>query len=115
MIKPQALNIGDTIAFCAPAAPLDTTRMILAKKRLTGMGFYVLQPESLFRRWGYLAGSDAQRAEELMDFFQDRTIKAIFPGTGGYGTTRILDLLDYAIFLDYIFLLRLFFFYLLMP
>ena len=97
MIKPQALNIGDTIAFCAPAAPLDTTRMILAKKRLTGMGFYVLQSESLFRRWGYLAGSDAQRAEELMDFFQDRTIKAIFPGTGGYGTTRILDLLDYAI------------------
>ena len=97
MIKPQALNIGDTIVFCAPAAPLDTTRIILAKKRLTEMGFYVLQPVSLFRRWGYLAGSDAQRAEELMAFFQDRTVKAIFPGTGGYGTTRILDLLDYAI------------------
>ncbi|MEC7746198.1 MAG: hypothetical protein VYB68_00840, partial [Candidatus Neomarinimicrobiota bacterium] len=52
MIKPRALNIGDTIAFCAPAAPLDTTRIILAKKRLTEMGFYVLQPVSLFRRWG---------------------------------------------------------------
>ena len=68
MIKPQALNIGDTIAFCAPAAPLDTTRIILAKKRLTEMGFYVLQPVSLSRRWGYLAGSDVQRAEELMAF-----------------------------------------------
>jgi len=97
MIIPQALNIGDTIAFCAPAAPLDTTRMILAKKRLIEMGFYVVQSESLFRRWGYLAGSDAMRADELMIFFQDPTIKAIFPGTGGYGTTRILDLLDYTI------------------
>ena len=97
MIIPRALNIGDTIAFCAPAAPLDTTRMILAKNRLIEMGFYVVQSESLFRRWGYLAGSDSLRADELMGFFQDPTVKAIFPGTGGYGTTRILDQLDYTI------------------
>ena len=97
MIIPRALNIGDTIAFCAPAAPLDTTRMILAKNRLIEMGFYVVQSESLFRRWGYLAGSDSLRADELMVFFRNPTVKAIFPGTGGYGTTRILDQLDYTI------------------
>ena len=97
MIIPRALNIGDTIAFCAPAAPLDTTRMILAKNRLIEMGFYVVQSESLFRRWGYLAGSDSLRADELMVFFRNPTIKAIFPGTGGYGSTRILDQLDYTI------------------
>ena len=35
-----------------------------------------------------------------MTYFEDKSIKAIFPGTGGYGATRILSLLDYNIIND---------------
>ena len=98
--RPSALLVGDTVAFCAPSGFLDSVRMSLAKTRLEEKGFYIIQEQSLFRRWGYLAGTDEQRANELMTYFRDKSVKAIFPGTGGYGSTRILSMLDYNIIKD---------------
>ena len=97
MQKPPALLVGDTIAFCAPSGFLDSVRMSLAKTRLEEKGFYIVHEDSIYRRWGYLAGTDAQRASELMSYFKDKSVRAIFPGTGGYGSTRILSMLDYDI------------------
>ena len=97
MQKPPALLVGDTIAFCAPSGFLDSVRMSLAKTRLEEKGFYIIREDSIYRRWGYLAGTDAQRASELMSYFKDKSVRAIFPGTGGYGSTRILSMLDYDI------------------
>ncbi|MCI0332822.1 MAG: LD-carboxypeptidase [Planctomycetes bacterium] len=96
-IYPKALAPGDTIVFVAPAKYLDKDRVSLAKKRLEEMGFKVRLPENLFRKQGFLGGSDEERAAELMAAFADPEIDAIFPGTGGYGTTRILDKLDYDV------------------
>lgn len=93
--KPAAIKPGDTIMFVAPAGELQRERIERAQKRLEAMGFHVIVPETLFRRRGYLAGTDQQRADELMAAFKNPEVKAIFPGTGGYGTTRLLDLLDY--------------------
>lgn len=95
VITPPALHWGDTIAIVAPAGDLDRTRIDLARKRLTDMGFNVRIPDDLFRRRGYLAGKDEERAAELMAAFRDPAVNAIFCGTGGYGTTRMLDRLDY--------------------
>jgi muramoyltetrapeptide carboxypeptidase len=96
-IFPKALAAGDTIEFVAPAKYLDEGRVALAKKRLEEMGFKVRLPKDLFRKKGFLGGSDEQRAAELMAAFADPEVKAIFPGTGGYGTTRIIDKLDYDV------------------
>jgi muramoyltetrapeptide carboxypeptidase len=81
--------------FVAPAGDLDKDRMLLAKRRLEARGYHVKMRDDLFAREGYLAGSDDRRAEELMQAFLDPEVQAIFPGTGGYGTMRILDRLDY--------------------
>lgn len=94
-IFPKALAAGDTIMFVAPAKYLDQPRNRLAKKRLEELGFKVRFPKTLFRKHGYLAGSDQERAAEVMAAFNDPDVAAIFPGTGGYGTTRIVDDLDY--------------------
>jgi len=94
-IKPAPIEPGDTIMFIAPAGDLNEKRMALAKQRLEDMGFITKQADDLFRKHGYLAGTDERRAEELMQAFTDPQVDAIFPGTGGYGTTRILDRLDY--------------------
>lgn len=97
MIWPRPLAPGDTIAFVAPAGELDEERMALARSRLEARGYRVVQRDDLFAREGYLAGSDERRTEELMAAFRDPDVAAIFPGTGGYGTMRILDRLDYEL------------------
>ncbi len=96
-IKPERLSPGDTILFVAPSGYLKRDRMDLAKKRLEDRGYITLQAEDIFRQFGYLGGTDNRRAKEFMAGWADPNIKAIFPGTGGYGTTRILDQLDYDI------------------
>jgi muramoyltetrapeptide carboxypeptidase len=42
-----------------------------------------------------LAGTDRERADELMRLFSNPEIKAILCSRGGYGVLRILDLLDF--------------------
>lgn len=93
--KPAALKPGDKIMIVAPAGELVEKRVKLATERLEAMGFEVVIPQDLYRVRGYLAGTDEQRADELMQAFTDPEIAAIFPGTGGYGTMRMLDLLDF--------------------
>lgn len=95
--KPVGLKPGDTIMLVAPAGDLDRERVKRAQNRLEDLGYRVIVPESLFRRRGYLAGTDQDRADELMAAFRNPEVKAIFPGRGGFGTTRMLELLDYEV------------------
>jgi muramoyltetrapeptide carboxypeptidase len=94
---PKALVPGDTIVIVAPAKYLGQDRVELCKARLEAMGFKVRIPATLFRKHGFLAGTDEERARELNAAFADPSVAAIFPGTGGYGTTRIVDKLDYDV------------------
>ena len=97
LTQPALLKPGDTIMFVAPASELIRNRMMLAKKKLEERGYKVKYRDDLFEVDGYLAGSDQRRAEEMMQAFTDPEVDAIFPGTGGYGVTRMLDLLDYDV------------------
>jgi muramoyltetrapeptide carboxypeptidase len=81
--------------FVAPAGDLDEERMLRAKERLETLGYGVKMRRDLFAADGYLAGPDKRRAKELMQAFLDPEVDAIFPGTGGYGTMRIFDRLDF--------------------
>ncbi|MEO2047628.1 MAG: LD-carboxypeptidase [Pirellulales bacterium] len=96
-VHPEGLRPGDTIMFVAPAGPLDQERMERAQKRLQALGFQIRVPDDLYRKRGYLAGSDEVRAAEIMAAFSDPDVKGVFPGTGGYGVSRMLDHLDYDI------------------
>lgn len=44
---------------------------------------------------GYLAGSDALRAEDLMAMFKDDTVDAVLCYKGGYGAQRMLPYIDF--------------------
>ena len=95
MVQPPRLQPGDTIMFVAPAGDLNEEKMLLARWRLESMGYEVKMRDDLFAADGYLAGTDERRAGELMQAFLDDDVDAIFPGTGGYGTMRIFDRLDF--------------------
>lgn len=48
----------------------------------------------IYDKYGYLAGTDSNRAKDLMDMFIDDTIDAIICFRGGYGCIRLIPYLD---------------------
>ena len=92
---PPRLKQGDTIGIVAPASHFDLETFNRGIAVLESMGFNTSVPERLFNKKGYFAGSDLERAEMVNRYFADTTIKAIMCARGGYGSIRILSLLDY--------------------
>jgi muramoyltetrapeptide carboxypeptidase len=86
---------GDTIGIVAPAGPFDPKKFMQGKTVLETMGFRVFYDESIFEQHGFLAGVDARRAEQVNRLFADPSVQAIVCARGGYGSMRILPLLDY--------------------
>lgn len=91
----MGLRPGETIGVIAPASPMLPERLVAGVDYLRRRGYRVVLGEHINRQRGYLAGDDEQRAADLMRMFQDPEVKAIFSARGGYGTQRILHLLDY--------------------
>ena len=96
-IKPEHLTLGDTVGVVAPAsAPADPKNIKRGLNKLEELGFKPKPASNLCKRWGFLAGSDRERAGDLMKMFTDPKVKAILCLRGGYGTARLLPLLDFA-------------------
>ncbi len=94
--KPARLNPGDTIAIVAPASPPPDPKTIgRSMDVLERLGFKPKLAPNARKRCGFLAGTDRQRAGDLMKMFTDKKVKAILCIRGGYGTGRLLPLLDY--------------------
>jgi muramoyltetrapeptide carboxypeptidase len=98
LIKPARLDYGDTIGIIAPAsAPPDPKCFARAAAVLEQLGFKTELAPNVRKRCGFLAGSDRDRAGDLMKMFANRRVKGIICVRGGYGTGRLLRLLDYEV------------------
>jgi len=96
-LKPPRLRKGDTVGLIAPAGPLRRpAELENAKHQAELLGVRLVLGDHIYDRYGYLAGSDAARAEDFNRFARDPQVRAIFSLRGGYGTMRILDAIDYA-------------------
>jgi muramoyltetrapeptide carboxypeptidase len=95
VIKPPRLNQGDTVGIAAPAGPFERDAFDRGVAVLEKIGFKVKIPEGILEQKDYLAGSDAHRAKQLMALFKDPAVRAIFCARGGFGSARILPLLDF--------------------
>lgn len=95
MIKPRVLKVGDTIGVVAPSSPSKLGEAKIVENLLKNFGFKAKLGDSCFSSHGYLAGSDEIRAKDINDMFLDKEIDGIICLRGGYGTPRILDMLDY--------------------
>ncbi len=92
---PSPLPKQGTIAVTAPASPVDKKKLNRGVQYLHNLGYRVITGETCRQKHYYVAGDDKSRAKEFMDFIEDDTIDAIFCARGGYGSMRILPLLDY--------------------
>jgi len=93
--KPPRLREGDTVGLVAPANPWYSRSDLLRGLRgLEAWGLNVKLGEHVHDRRGYMAGRDEDRAADLNAMWRDPEVRAIFCLTGGYGSPRIVPLLD---------------------
>lgn len=95
--KLNSLNIGDTIGVICPSSAEDYEKIKSGISLIKSLGFKVKEGKHIYKRKGYLAGDDKDRAEDLMDMFKDSTVKMILCIRGGYGAMRILPYIDFDI------------------
>jgi muramoyltetrapeptide carboxypeptidase len=94
--KPRRLRAGAVIGIAAPASPFDRESFERGMHVLHSLGFETVVPEGLWAARGYLAGRDEHRAAILQRLFADARIDGVICARGGYGSLRILPLLDYG-------------------
>ena len=98
MITPPYLKKGDTIAIVATARKNIDDNLKFAKDLLTSWGLNVKVGSTIGLDLNQLAGTDEQRAADFQDQMDNQNIKAIWCVRGGYGTVRMIDLLDFTKF-----------------
>jgi muramoyltetrapeptide carboxypeptidase len=96
LVRPPRLRRGSRVALVAPAGPLlekdDLTR---ADALCRALDYEPVVGTHAALRHGYLAGNDQERLRDLNAALADPTIDAVWCIRGGYGTTRIVDQLDF--------------------
>ncbi|WP_433869326.1 S66 peptidase family protein [Saccharopolyspora sp. CA-218241] len=94
--RPPRLRAGDVVAVVAPAGPVPAGLLDTGLAQLRSWGLEVRLGEHLRRtELGYLAGTDVERASDLRRAWCDPEVRAVFCARGGYGSMRVLDLLDW--------------------
>lgn len=98
LISPPRLRPGDTIAVVAPSGPVPADRLDAGVAQLREWGLDVqvmLHVRDTHPELGYLAGTDDARAADFQEAWLDPDVHAIIAARGGYGATRMVDLVDW--------------------
>lgn len=98
IIRPPFLKSGDTIGITCPARYVSHQRIAYAVTVLQRWGFGVRIGSTVGASSHYFAGHDAERLADLQGMLDDPDIKAILMGCGGYGSSRIIDAVDFNAF-----------------
>lgn len=98
MITPSTLQKGDTIAILATARKNIYDNLKPSIDLLHSWGLEVVIGKTIGLDDNQLAGTDEQRAADFQQQLDNPNIKAIWCVRGGYGTVRMLDLLDFTKF-----------------
>ncbi len=93
-VLPHAIAPGDKVAVVAPAGRVDRNALDYGIAALENKGLRVWLGPHILDIYGHLAGTDADRAADLMAAFLNPEIKAVFCARGGSGSARILKHLD---------------------
>lgn len=98
ILRPRMLNKGDLIGLIAPASAVaDSTKTEKAVRYFESLGYRVATGKNVGKVHGYLAGTDDERLADFHAMFSDKRVKAILALRGGYGTPRLLPLLNYPL------------------
>lgn len=91
----KKITAGSTISIIAPAFSANQAKVTRGVKYLEKKGYIVRQTASVNSNWRYFSAEDEQRAADINDSFADNDVSAIICARGGWGSLRLLNLLDY--------------------
>lgn len=103
MIKPKRLVAGDKVAIVSLSRGMLGEDMFIhkyhiAKDRLEkDYGLEVVAMPNALKGIDYLDKHPEARAEDLMQAFADKEIKAVFNAIGGFDTIRLLPYIDFDV------------------
>ena len=94
------LNYGDKVGLVACSNGLDESNIIKMKElktTLKSIGLNTIFSDKIYKKISIFNGTGKERADVLMNFFKDSSIKAIFDVSGGDLANGVLDYLDFEI------------------
>ena len=93
---PAKLRHGDRVRLVSPASPPTKEGVAYTAAFLESLGLHVEVADHALDEFGYLAGTDDDRASDFNDALRDPEVKAIIATRGGKGAYRIADKLDFG-------------------
>ncbi|MGI6478567.1 MAG: S66 peptidase family protein [Salinivirgaceae bacterium] len=93
---PQSLKQGDTVRIVCTARSVVLSEILKAAEWIENIGFKVEYGKTIGSVDHQFGGTDNERAEDLQNAINDPHVKAIWCARGGYGTARILDMIDFS-------------------
>jgi muramoyltetrapeptide carboxypeptidase len=96
-LKPAKLNRGNTIGLIAPGSYITQSQLDESIKNFEDLGYKVKYSKNILSKYGYLAGFDSERVEDIHSMFADKEVNAIVAVRGGYGCARLLPILNYEL------------------
>lgn len=99
MRTPPYLRKGDLIALAAPARRIDEEIVNQAISFINSYGFEAKVDPDIFGADNQFAGTESERKNHFQALLDHPQVKAILCLRGGYGSVRIIDLLDFSRFL----------------
>ena len=97
---PKKLQKGDTIAIVSTARKVSKKELAPAILFANKMGLEVHLGKTIAAEKNQYAGDDALRAQDFQHALDNPHIKAIWCARGGYGTIRMVDLLNFTQFIQ---------------
>ncbi len=98
---PNHLQKGDSIAIIACARKISLEELNPTVLELKSWGLNVVFSPNLFEVENQFAGTDKSRAEDLQWAINEPNLKAVIVARGGYGTSRIIDSVDFSMLEKY--------------
>ncbi len=96
MTTPQHLRSGNQVALVATARFIDPEQLVKTTRVLESWGLKLSIGENLTKVSNQFAGTDHERASDLQKAIDNPEISAIICYRGGYGSIRLLDLVDFS-------------------
>lgn len=93
---PSIITPSQKVRVIAPSGALrEMERFEQGLKIWRDRGYELTIPDDLSQPYGYLAGTDEHRAQQLIEAWNDPDCVAIACARGGYGSMRLLEKLDW--------------------
>ncbi len=95
MKKPNVLKKGSVVRIISTARKITPSEVAPSIKMLTSWGLKVELGRNLYSTHNQFAGTTSQRLQDLQSALDDDRVELVWCSRGGYGTTMLLDDIDF--------------------